>query len=359
MKTSIIKTIEKETQTLFFFIFFFILFYFLRKTIIFFFIFFEITIFPIIFLIVSWGYQIERFSATNYFLIYAFFTSLPFFRIILFFMNSFFLRFFVFSKLKRLAILFLLLPFFVKLPFYLAHLWLPKAHVEAPTCGSIILASVLLKIGGYGVLRLLLIFKTFSFFVFFIRFFGSILSTLRCCFQSDSKRLIAYSSIAHINFIISCVFLFFRKRKRINVLVMFSHGFISGGIFFIVGLLFYFSLTRLIYFTFFSYKTLIAVFLLLVILFSNFGVPPFISSIREMVLFSFFIKFILTNALLLFFYCIVICYACVFFLVILSHGKHRWNFIFFQNTKDFVVEIFLLLFTLNIFILLIILWFAR
>jgi len=157
-----------------------------------------------------------------------------------------------------------------------------------------------------------------------ISLFGSLIASITCCFQSDSKRLIAYSSIAHINFIISILFSFFLKRKNTTILVIVSHGFISGLIFFFIGSYFYFCLTRLLYFSFLSYKTInLNIIFFIIILFSNFGVPPFISRIREIIIFSILIKKFFLARLLLFFYAIIICYVCIFFLLLLIHGKKR------------------------------------
>lgn len=100
--------------------------------------------------------------------------------------------------------------FLVKLPVFFFHLWLPKAHVEAPVSGSIILAGVLLKLGGYGLFRVFCLFNFYGlfFFDFLIVFFlwGGVITRLICLRQVDLKRLVAYSSIGHMGIMVSGLF---------------------------------------------------------------------------------------------------------------------------------------------------------
>lgn len=100
----------------------------------------------------------------------------------------------------------LIIAFLVKMPIFFVHLWLPKAHVEAPVSGSIILAGVLLKLGGYGLLRVYILIQSlaikFNIIFYVISLVGGVLISLVCLIQVDIKALIAYSSVAHMGVVI-------------------------------------------------------------------------------------------------------------------------------------------------------------
>ena len=133
--------------------------------------------------------------------------------------------------------------FAVKMPMWPVHTWLPDAHVEAPTAGSVILAGVLLKMGGYGFIRFSLPMfpEASSFFVPFVFVLSGVAvvyTSLVALAQRDMKKLIAYSSVAHMAFVTFGIFAFNRQGLEGAMIVMLSHGLVSGALFLCVGVIY-------------------------------------------------------------------------------------------------------------------------
>jgi proton-translocating NADH-quinone oxidoreductase chain M len=136
---------------------------------------------------------------------------------------------------------------------YPFHIWLPEAHVEAPTVGSVLLAGILLKLGVYGFLRFsLVLFPDASLFfsplIYLLSVIGVIYASMTALRQTDLKRIIAYSSVAHMNLVTLGIFSFNIVGLEGSIIQSISHGFVAGGMFLLIGILYDRYHTRYVYY---------------------------------------------------------------------------------------------------------------
>nr|URT60202.1 NADH dehydrogenase subunit 4 [Gortyna sp.] len=204
-----------------------------------FYLFFEGSLIPTLLLIIGWGYQPERIQAGMYLLFYTLFVSLPLLMGVFYVfneMNCMMIYFLKFFNMNVYMLYFsMILAFLVKMPMYFVHLWLPKAHVEAPVSGSMILAGIMLKLGGYGLLRLLIFLQEINlklnYVSIVISLIGGFYISLKCFCQTDIKSLIAYSSVAHMSMVISGIMIMNYWGFIGSYILMIGHGLCSSGMF--------------------------------------------------------------------------------------------------------------------------------
>nr|YP_009459967.1 NADH dehydrogenase subunit 4 [Eochionelasmus ohtai]AUT77214.1 NADH dehydrogenase subunit 4 [Eochionelasmus ohtai] len=214
-----------------------------------FYVFFEGSLIPIYLLIVGWGYQPERLQAGIYILMYTIFASLPLL-ISIFYLGSImggysFLFFSSFTELPSWAsfwFFFTIFAFLVKLPAFYVHLWLPKAHVEAPVSGSMMLAGVLLKLGCYGMMRVMMLFTGsvvyLSSILLSLGLLGGLMVSFICLRQVDLKGLIAYSSVSHMGLALGGLGSWGLWGYSSCLYMCLAHGLCSSGLFFLSGVVY-------------------------------------------------------------------------------------------------------------------------
>nr|YP_009947788.1 NADH dehydrogenase subunit 4 [Hapalochlaena fasciata]QOH92326.1 NADH dehydrogenase subunit 4 [Hapalochlaena fasciata] len=311
---------------------FVVVFFFLVENLMMFYLFFEISLIPTLMLILGWGYQPERLQAGMYMMLYTVSASLPLLLCLLLLgykegtYSMSIMNFLFINNMSIYWVIGLLLALLVKLPLYFFHLWLPKAHVEAPISGSMILASVLLKLGGYGIIRFVGLFNilgnNFMIMLIIICLWGGMLTSIICVGQSDMKSLIAYSSIGHMGVMLAGVISGFIVGWEGAVLMMFCHGLCSSGLFCLGNLIYEKINSRSLFLCggMINYNPMMGLFMFLLCI-CNMGAPPFISLISEVML---YISMYMYSTFLLLFVLVMVflggLYNLIFY-VSISHGQ--------------------------------------
>lgn len=259
-----------------------------------FYVFFESVLIPMFLIIGVWGSRERKIRAAYFFFLYTLLGSVLMLLSILYIYFQVgttdyeILLSFSFSRVEQQI---LWLTFFIsfasKVPMLPVHLWLPEAHVEAPTAGSVILAGILLKLGTYGFLRFSLpLFPNASFFfapfVYSISATGIVYTSLTAIRQTDFKRIIAYTSIAHMNLVMLGIFSFNTIGIEGALLQSISHGFVASALFLIIGVIYDRHHTRMIkYFGGLAHLMPIYAFIFLFFTMANIGLPGTSSFVGE------------------------------------------------------------------------------
>jgi len=251
-----------------------------------FYIFFESVLIPMFLIIGIWGSRERKIRASYFFFLYTLLGSVLMLLSILYIYYQVgttdyeVLLTFSFSSLEQKIMWFTFFASFAtKVPMVPVHLWLPEAHVEAPTAGSVILAGVLLKLGTYGFIRFSLpLFPEACFyfapFVYGMSVVGVVYTSFTAIRQSDFKRIIAYTSVAHMNLVMIGLFSFNIIGIEGAILQSLSHGFVASALFLIIGVVYDRHHTRMVkYYGGLVHTMPIYVFIFLFFTMANIGLP--------------------------------------------------------------------------------------
>nr|YP_011036623.1 NADH dehydrogenase subunit 4 [Aphrodes bicincta]WRK21227.1 NADH dehydrogenase subunit 4 [Aphrodes bicincta] len=309
---------------------------------------FEFSLIPLIFMILGWGNYPERLISGLYLFFYTLFASLPLFLIIMYLYNMNGALFFDLNfgnSLSFYIYVSIYFAFLVKFPMFMLHFWLPKAHVQAPIFGSMILAGLLLKIGGYGFIRFMFIFDSmfinYSYILYSISIFGCICVSLICFLQSDVKSLIAYSSVAHMSFCLLGLLTMTKWGLMGCFFMLVGHGMCSSGLFCLANI----SYNRLLSRSFFINKGMISFmpgisFLWFLFCCFNMSCPPSINFLSEFMMMISIISYWSFSYLMIFF---ISFFSAIFSFYLYSFTQHGFMVSCYSFSFEMVSEYLLIM----------------
>lgn len=281
-----VKVYIKEFLIAFLILEFFLIGVFSILDLLLFYIFFESVLIPMYLIVGIWGSRERKIRAAYFFFLYTLLGSVLMLLSILYIYYQAgstdyeILLTFAFSKIEQKFLWFSFFSSFAtKVPMVPVHLWLPEAHVEAPTAGSVILAGVLLKLGTYGFLRFSFpLFPEASFYfapiVYFLAVVGIVYTSFTAIRQTDFKRIIAYTSVAHMNLVMVGLFSFNTIGLEGAILQSLSHGFVASALFIIIGVVYERHHTRMVkYYGGLVHVMPLYTFIFLFFTMSNIGLP--------------------------------------------------------------------------------------